>query len=164
MEPERAVWDHVCAVVRDPSALIDDLRKHWDNGSGNLGRRIARLEGDIQKARNETAAVVRQHSRGVIDEITQDQMLAPIATLLAAREAELAKLLKQRELQDASAETEARIRDCFAGYAERLASLDLDGKRALLSRLKVSVIATKERALVTAEIDPSLITIEHTLA
>ena len=102
----RAVWDHVCAAVRDPSALIADLRKNRETGSGNLGRRIARLEREIQKARNEQAAVVRQHARGVIDEITQYQMLAPIAALLNAREAELAKLVKQRDLQNASAETD----------------------------------------------------------
>ena len=164
VELERVVWSHVAAAVRDPSVIIADLRKHWKTGTGRLGQRIARLDREIKKCRSEKMSIVRQHARGLIDQQMQDDLVAPVANLLAKHERDLAVLLEQKKLQDAADFAEQRIRTAFAQYADGLENLGWEGKRALLNRLKVRVVGTKKRVLVTAEIDPELFTIEHTLA
>ena len=161
---EETIWEHVAAAVRDPSALIADLRQHWDTGTGRLGRRIERLNRDIRKCRTEQMRMVQQHARGLIDQQMLDDLIAPAAALLAKHQRDLDVLLAQQKLQDAADEAEERIRRAFATYAEGLSDLTVQAKHALLERLKVKVVASKERVLVTAEIDPGLFTIEHTLA
>ena len=161
---ESVVWPHIVAAVRDPSAIIEDLKKTWKTSKGNLASRIARLERDIQKCRNERMNIVRQQARGKIDEQMMDDLIGPIAVYSAKLERDLAKLEQQKNLQDAADDAERRIRACFLQYAKQLDNLDFAGKRTLLSRLKVRLIGNKEKVLVTLEIDPSLFTIERTLA
>ena len=161
---EETVWSHIVAAVRDPSAIIADLRKHWRTGSGRIGQRVARLRRDIQKLRTEQMNLVRQHARGVIDQQMLDDLVAPLVLVREKHEKELGVLEEQSRLQDAADEAEHRIRVALAQYAEQLEDVTWEAKRALLNRLKVKVVATKERVLVTAEIDPSAFTIERTLA
>ena len=163
-ELEAGVWSHIEAAIRNPSELIADLRKGWQTGGGNLGKRIARLRRDIQKGKAEQMTMVRQHARGLIAEEVLDALIAPVSALVAKHERDLAALIEQQKLHDSAAQAEERIRACFAQYADGLASLDSAGKVSLMSRLKVAVVATRERSLVTAQIDPKLFTIERTLA
>jgi len=161
---EEVVWAHLEAALRDPSAIIADLRKHWQTGSGKIGERIVRLCRDIQKARTEKMNMVRQHARGVIDQQMLDDLVDPVNLLLHKHEKGLGVLEEQRRLQDAADEAENRIRAAFAQYAAQLDEVTSEAKVALMSRLHVKVVASTERALVTAEIDPSVFTIEHTWA
>ena len=161
---EEVIWAHLEAALRDPSAIIADLRKHWQTGSGKIGQRIVRLRRDVQKVRSEKMNLVRQHARGVIDQQMLDELVGPVNLLLDKHEKNLGVLEEQRRLQDAADEVEKRIRAAFARYAAHLDEVTSEAKVALMSRLNVKVVASTERALVTAEIDPSVFTIEHTLA
>lgn len=161
---EPAVWQHVAGAVRDPSAVIEDLRSNWETGTGKLARQEARLRREIQKSRTEEKLLLRQYSREVIDEATLDELIAPVQALRSRHERDLSKLEEQAKLAAALDDADRRIRDYFEQYAARLDSVTEEERRALISRLNVRVVATKERALVTAEIDPDLFTIERTLA
>ena len=161
---EPAVWDHVVAAVRDPSAVIADLRRNWETGTGELARLEAKLKREVENCRNQEKLLLRQYSREVIDEATLDELLDPVKALRSRHERDLHKIREQAEIANSLDDVDGRIRACFEDYAARLESISSEERRALLNRLNVRVVADKERALVTAELDPDLFTTEHTSA
>ena len=123
-ELDRVAWEHIEAVVRDPSTLTAHLREHWTSGTCQLEDRIATLQRDIRKSRNKRMALVRQHARGAIGEGMLDKMVAPLIAARTVKESELGTLLAQKQIQDAADDAEERIRECFALYVRESEHLD----------------------------------------
>ena len=161
---EPAVKEHIRQMLKNPEVVLEALREFRDTGSGDLGRQIARLKREISKCRSEMRMMVVQRTRNLIDQAMLEELLAPARTLEASYDAQLATLEAQREIQDADEQVEQQLKALFDRYHERLDSLSFDQWQTLLGLLQIRIEATKEHVLVTGVIDPSLITIAHTLA
>ena len=69
----------------------------------------------------------------------------------------LAALEEQRLKEESVVAAGERIRDYCLRVSASLEGLDADGKRALMSRLGVKVVAVKRDLMITAEIDPGFV-------
>ena len=163
-ELEPVVWEHVLAVVRDPSGVIDDLRKAAGDESGDLDRRVSVLEAKVKKCRAEEATLVMQRTRGLIDQEMLETLISPITNLRLQHEEEIVVLSEQKQLKEGLDDLEDRIRAVFTRYTERLDSLEDEEKQTLLRLLSVRLTGGRKRVLVTGVLDPSLFTTGRTLA
>ena len=162
---EPAVWRHICAAVRDPSGIIEDLRRAYGDGGADVDRRISTLRRQVQKRRHEVATLVMQRTKGIIDQAMLETLVAPINQLREQYERDLGLLEEQKKLSEGLNQLEERIRACLSKYAERLDSLDSGGKRRLMSLLNVRLTGGSDRrVLVTGVLDLSLFTTGRTLA
>ena len=64
---EAVVREHILAVVREPKVIVEDLRRNSSDGVGELDRRIADLQGRVNKIRGELATLTMQRAKEFID-------------------------------------------------------------------------------------------------
>ena len=162
---EPVVWRHICAVVQDPSGIIDDLRRAYGDGGEDLEARIFRLRKQVQKRRLEVATLVMQRTKGLIDQDMLETLIAPVNQLLEGYERDIGLLVEQKKLSEGLDQLEERIRAHLTRYAEDLSSLDSEGKRRLMRLLNVQLIGGADRrVMVTGVLDLSVFTTGQTLA
>ncbi len=65
---EAVVREHILAVVREPKVIVEDLRRNSSDGVGELDRRIADLQGRVNKIRGELATLTMQRAKEFIDQ------------------------------------------------------------------------------------------------
>lgn len=155
---------HIRDLLKNPEVVLENLREFHDTGSGDLGHQIARLKREISKCRSEMRTMVLQRTRGLIDQAMLEELLAPARALEASYNAQLVALEAQKEIQDADEQVEQQLNALFRRYHERLDDLSFDEWQNLLGLLQIKIEATKDHAVVTGVIDPSLITIARTSA
>ena len=132
-ELERAVWEHIVAVVRDPSGILNDLRKAaTGRGRRTSERRIADLQSKVKKCRREEATLVMQRTRGLIDQEMLESLIAPIANLRHKHEKEIAILSEQQVLEEGFDEFEKLTRAMFERYSQRLDSIGDEDQQRLM--------------------------------
>ena len=161
---EPVIWEHICDLVRDPTGVISDLRAASEDGGAGLDRRISRLKSEVDKGRRQAATLAMQVAKDLIDQEMFESLVAPMNNLMLQREREMAMLLEQKERSEGLDQLEEYIRACFSKYAENLDSLDSEGKQRLMRLLNVQIVGGPGRVTVTGVLDPSLFTIERTLA
>ncbi len=163
-ELEPVVKEHIRELLKNPAVVLENLRDFRDTGSGVLGRQIERLKHDISKCRSEIRTMVIQRTKDVIDQAMLEELVAPVRVLEESHTKQLAALEAQRQIHDADEQVEQQLKALFDRYHERLDNLSSDQWQTLLGLLQIRIEATQNHALVTGVIDPSLITIAHTLA
>ena len=159
---EEQVWTSLVAMVRDPSGVISDLELNVQTGGGDLGAEIERLQSEVARAEQEEARVLRLYVRGKIREELLDTQMVKLSDSLKDLGSRLAALEEQREREGSVAEAGDRIREYCLRVSVELENLDADGKRALMSRLGVKVLAVKGDLMITAELDPGFVANEPT--
>ena len=161
---EPAVWDRVRKVVKNPEGVVRDLRRDWGTGFRGVNQRISRVKQQIKKCRTELGTLVMQRTKGIIDQEMLERLAGPLNNLLAEHERDLDVLNGQKEMKEGWEELEARVRVAFLRYAQGLESLDLEVRVRLLRLLRVRLVATPGRVLVTGVLDPMLFTTAQTSA
>ena len=154
---EEQVWFRVVAMVRDPSGIITDLELNFQTGGGEIGKEINRLRSEVRKAEQEKVRVFRQYRRGKVSEEFLDAEMGEVSATLEGLRRRLAALEEQRLKEESVVAAGERIRDYCLRVSASLEGLDADGKRALMSRLGVKVVAVKGDLMITAEIDPGFV-------
>ena len=148
------VWSAVLDMVRDPSGVIEDLELNFRTGGGDIGKEVERLRAEIRKREEEEVRLVSLYRRGTVRlDLVEDEM-GSLAVSLEELRRRLADLEEQRQREENLGLVGDRIREYCARVADSLDSLDVDGKRALMFRLGITVRAVKRDAMITAEIDP----------
>ncbi len=154
---EDHVWSHVVAMVRDPSGIVADLDLNVRTGGGEIGKEIERLRSEVRKAEQEEVRVFRQYRRGKAREELVDAEMEQVLAVLEDLRHRLASLEEQRERDENAVAAGERIRDYCRVVSAGLEGLDADGKRALILRLGVKVLAVKGDVMITAEIDSGFV-------
>ena len=151
---EPLVWNMVCSVIKDPSIISRELRRHAETGEGDLAGEMKRLDREIGTLKKEQGRLMGLYGReGVDQEILMGQ-IAPLKAQCDERERDLAKLKEQRNRRDDAAAVEERIAGYCRQFSENLDRLTHEGRRAVLSAFGVKVEATLEELLVTVEVNP----------
>ena len=159
---EDQVWSRVVGMVQDPSGVIDDLELNVRTGGGEIGKEVERLRNEVQKAEQEELRVFRQYRRGKVREELLDAEMEQVLATLEDLRRRLAALEEQRERHENAVAAGERIRDFCRVMSAGLEGLDADGKRALMLRLGVKVLAVKGDVMITAEIDSGFVANEDT--
>ena len=156
------VWSYVVAMVQDPSGVIADLESSYRTGGGAIGEEIERLQGEVRRLEQEEVRLLGLYQRGTIRvELLETETQKLSGTLEIAR-GRLSALAEQQEREEIIMAAGDRIRDYCLKVSAGLDELDDDGKRALLSRLGVKVLAVKRDVMITADIDPGFLINEGT--
>ena len=159
---EDQVWSHVVAMVRDPSDIIADLELNVRTGGGEIGKEIERLRSEVRKSEQEEVRVFRQYRRGKVRQELLDAEMEQVLAMLEDLRHRLASLEEQRERDENAVAAGERIRDYCRVVSAGLEGLDADGKRALMLRLGVKVLAVKGDVMITADIDSGFMANEDT--
>ena len=159
---EDQVWSHVVAMVRDPSGIIADLELNARTGGGEIGKEVERLRSEVRKAEQERVRVLRQYRRGKVPEELIYEEMEQVSAMLEDLQRRLTALEEQRERDENAVAAGERIRDYCRVVSAGLEGLDADGKRALMLRLGVKVLAVKGDVMITAEIDSGFVANEAT--
>ena len=159
---EDQVWSQVVAMVRDPSGIIADLELNVQTGGGEIGKEIERLRSEVRKAEQERVRVFRQYRRGKAPEELIDAEMEQVSAMLEDLQRRLKALEEQRESDENTAAAGERIRHYCRMVSAGLEGLDADGKRALMLRLGVGVLAVKGDLMITAQIDSGFVVNEDT--
>ncbi len=161
---EPVVVERLKEIIRDPSGVIEDLRRYWQSGNGDLGRQIANLKREIAGCVKERRVALSQLMKELISEAEYEEAVGPVTNRESAMERDLETLERQQQLHDDAVRVEERVGDCFAAYVEKIDGLDGDGISAMLRQFQIKIVATVEEVVVTGEIAPGLFTTGHTLA
>ena len=159
---EDQVWSRVVAMVQDPSPIIADFGLNLRTGGGEIGKEIERLRREVGQAEQEEVRVFRQYSRGKVREEVLDAEMGEVLARLKDLRGRLSVLEEQSKRQENVVAAGERIRDYCQRVSAGLDELDADGKRALLSRLGVKVLAVKGDVMITAELDAGFVVNEDT--
>ena len=159
---EEQVWTSLVEMVLDPSGVISDLELNVQTGGGDLGAEIERLQSEVARAEQEEVRLLGLYLRGTIREELLDTQMVKLSDSLEDLRSRLAALEEQREREESVAEAGDRIREYCLRVSAELENLDVDGKRALMSRLGVDVLAVKRDLMITAELDPGFVVNEVT--
>ena len=154
---EEQVWTSLVAMVRDPSGVISDLKLNVQTGGGDLGAEIERLQSEVARAEQEEGRLLGLYLRGTIREELLDTQMVKLSASLKDLRSRLAALEEQRDREESVAGAGDRIREYCLSISAELENLDIDGKRALMSKLGVKVLAVKGDLMITAELDPGFV-------
>ena len=157
------VWTAVVSMVQDPSGVIAGLKLGVQTGGGDLGKEIKRLQGELARVKGEEKRLLVLYTRDT--NVSVEVLDAQAAQLSASREDlqnRLASLEQQRASADTVDEASERIREYCEQVRNELDDLDVDGRRALMSRLGIKVVAVPGDLLVTAELDSGFVVNEDT--
>ena len=159
---EEQVWNAVVSMVRDPSGVIADLKLSFETGGGDLGEEIKRLESEMARVKREEELMLGLYRRGTVREELLDAEMAKLSASRADSQSRLASLEQQRASAETVEEAGERIREYCQRVSAELDDLDVDGKRALMFRLGIKVVAVKGDLLITAELDSGFVVNEDT--
>ena len=162
MEP--VVLEHILAVVKDPTGIIEDVRQVSVDGGAKLDKRISGLKGQVKKHRLKLATLTMQRTKENIDQEMYESLSAPVNNFLAQLAKDIAGLEEQKKLNEGWDRVEERIRMAFSRYSESLDTLDDEGMQRLMRLLNIRLVMGPGRVLVTGVLEPSLFTIAQTLA
>ena len=161
---EDQVWSHVVEMVRDPSGAISDLELNFRTGGGDIGQEIERLRGEVQRVEQEEKRMLWLYRRGKVDVDLLETDLEELSESLSGLRERLTALEDQQVQEEGVASAGERIREYCRQVSAGLEELDADGKRALMSRMGVKVLAVKGDVMITAELDPGFVANEDTSA
>ena len=169
---EPVVLEHILAVVKDPTGIIEDVRQVSVDGGAKLDKRISGLKGQVKKHRLKLATLTMQRTKENIDQETKENidqemyesLSAPVNNFLAQLAKDIAGLEEQKKLSEGWDRVEERIRMAFSRYSESLDTLDDEGMQRLMRLLNIRLVMGPGRVLVTGVLEPSLFTIAQTLA
>ena len=161
---EGLVWSHVMAMVQDPSDIIADLELNARTGGGEIGKEIERLSSEVAKARQEEERLLVLYRRGTVRVELLEAEMNRLTSSLDVLQRRLTALQEQRAQEMEVSTAGERIRDYCQRMLVGLEELDGEGKKALMSRLGVSVMAVKGDVMIRASIDPGLLLTEGTSA
>ena len=162
---EGLVWAEVVRALKNPLVLIRDLQQYLDQGDGNIGEEIARLQREIAHLRRQEANFAALAKNPDFDlEIVAAQN-APVLALRRELQRTLKTLEDQQGLRDEAADVQAQ----FAEYCQTIAKnidavIDFDRRRQTLAAFGVKVWATKRDAKIVAYVSPEVTTIAQTSA
>lgn len=160
---EGQVWTAVVSMVEDPSGIIAGLKLGVQTGGGDLGKEIKRIQAELARVDSEEKRLLLLYTRDT--KVSVELLDAQAAQLSASRE-DLQNRLASLEEQRASAETVDEASEQIREYCQRMRNelddLDVDGRRALMSRLGIKVVAVPRDLLVTAELDSGFVVNEDT--
>ena len=157
---EGLVWSHVVAMVRDPGEIIADLELNFRTGGGDIGKEIARVRSEVKKAEQEEERLLVLYRRGTVRVELLEAEMSNLAASLDGLQKRLTALEGQRDQEMQVSLAGKRIRDYCQRMSVGLEGLDGEGKKALMSRLGVKVIAVKGDVMITASIDPGFVLTE----
>ena len=161
---EEYVWNRISEALLDPAVLVAELRQHFSTGDGDTGREMAKLRREIRDLKSQQMRLLEQRGRDVIDQDLLELQIGPVKALCDEKERALRVLEEQERLKDDTAEVERRIADQCRKLAQKLDTLDFDGKRAAFAAFGMKVEATREDVSIMVDLDPKFTTIEQTLA
>ena len=161
---EELVWSHVVSMVRDPSGAIADLELNFRTGGGDIGQEIERLRKEVQRVEQERKRMLRLYRRGKVDPDLLEADIEELSGSLSGLRERLSVLEEQQVQEESVASAGEHIREYCRQVSAGLEELDADGKRALMSRMGVKVLAVKGDVMITAELDPSFVANEGTSA
>ena len=156
------MWSYVVAMVQDPSGVIADLESSYRTGGGAIGQEIERLQGEVRRLEQEEVRLLGLYQRGTIRVELLEAQTQTLSGTLEVLRGRLSALAEQQEREEIIMAAGDRIRDYCLKVSAGLEELDDDGKRALLSRLGVKVLAVKRDVMITADIDPGFLINEGT--
>ena len=159
---EDQVWSHVVSLVRDPSSAIADLELNSQTGGGDIGQEIERLRGEVQRVKQEEKRILKLYRRGRVNVDLLEDDIEELSESLAGLWERLSALEDQQVREDNVASAGERIREYCRKVSAELEEMDMDGKRALMSRMGVKVLAVKGDLMITAELDPGFVVNEDT--
>ena len=156
------VWSIVVAMVQDPSAIIADLELNFRTGGGELGKEIERLQVEVRNAEQEEVRLLGLYRRGTVRIELLEAEMKKLSDKLDGLRGRLMALEEQRQKEENMLVAGERIREYCQRVVAGLESLDADGKRALMFRLGIKVMAVKGDVMVTAEIDSGFMVNKNT--
>ena len=154
---EDLVWSHVVSMVRDPSSAIADLELNFRTGGGDIGEETERLRKEVERVEQEEKRMLRLYRRGKVDVDLFEADIEELSESLSGLRERLSALEEQQVQEESVASAGERIREYCRQVSAGLEELDADGKRALMSRMGVKVLAVKGDVMITAELDPSFV-------
>ena len=161
---EGFVWSRISEILLDPATLVAELRQHLTTGDGDTGQEMTKLRREIRDLKAQQMRLLEQRGRDVIDQDLLELQIGPLKVLCDEKERALRVFEEQERLKDDAADVERRIVGQCLQLAERLDSLDFEGKRSMFAALGMKVEATREDVSVTVVLDPKFTTTERTLA
>jgi len=122
------------------------------------------LQRRLNSTRSEINTTVVQRNKGLIDQRTFEEVVGPLNLVRDELQNEIAMLEEQRQVSESQDTTEHRITEAFKRYADRLDAISDEEWRGLMTVFQIRLDASLDRVLITGQIDPKLITTEHTSA
>ena len=150
---EAAVWSRAKAILDDPEIILEELRRQLSGMGSNFTGEMERLRREIHQCQDQERRLVTLFMYGEIDDSYIRQHSGPLKLLREDLEAQLAQMEQQQvQLQDL-----ARVKMKLQGFSERMRSnlddLDHDGRRGVLSMLRIKATATRERVVIKGVVE-----------
>ena len=159
---EGRVWTAVVSMIQDPGAMIAALTMDVETGGGDLGEEVKRLERELARVEREEQRMLVLYQRGTVRVELLDSQMAELSASREDLQNRLISLEKQRASVETVEEAGERIREYCKKVRSEIDDLDADGKRALMYRLGIRVVAVPGDLLVTAELDSGFVVNEDT--
>ena len=162
-ELEAHVWKAITDILRNPSLVVDEIRRRQGNAS-LLDKEIARLKSQTGKLRDQERRLVRLYSFGEIDDKHVRREMELIKRQRREAETELASIEKQKAQIESLDEVNEQVKELCARTAGKLNSFGFDEKRLALGALQTKVVVGRSGVKLFGVIPESNATIGQTSA
>jgi site-specific DNA recombinase len=155
---EPVVWDTICQLIKDPSFLIEELRKrNADNSQTKeiLERELLLCQTRLKAIPGEQRRLVEGYRKGLYADFMMREDMELIQKEqgeLEKRKVELERQLAQRQLTESQ---EARIRSFAKKIGSGLGTLDFAGRQELMRLLVEKVIFDGQEVEIQTIITPN---------
>ena len=161
---EPVVLEHIMKAVNNPEEVVNELKRMAADGGAKLEERIVGLKSKVKRHRHELGKLTMREARGDIDQEMYENLSAPVKSLLAGLEKEIAIVEDQKKVNEGWDQLDEQVAAAFAKFGRSLDELDDEELQRLMGLLCLKVTAGRGRVLVTGLLGPSLVTIGQTSA
>ena len=150
---ETAVWSRAKAILDNPEIIMEELRRQSVGLGDNFTEEMTRLRREIHHCQDQERRLVTLYMYGEIDDPYIRQHSGPLKLLREGLEAELAQMEQQQTVVRDLEKVEVQLQ----AFAERMRSnlddLDHEGRRGVLSMLRVKASATKDQVVIRGVVE-----------
>ena len=166
---ETAVWSRVKAILDNPEIILEELRRQAAGLGDNFTEDMARLRSEIHHCQDQERRLVALYMYGEIDDPYIRQHSGPLKLLRESLEAELAQMEQQQTTVQDLEKVGVQLQAFTQRMRSNLDALDREGRRGVLSMLRVKARATKDHVVIKGvvefpEPDSEITTIARTSA